>query len=103
MTESEIIQIIKDNPVVLFGKGEKGAPRCGFTANMQNIFDELYPEYVAVNVLGIEGIRDIIKNISDWPTFPQIFINENFIGGGDIVTEMYEEGELQKLLIGEEE
>lgn len=93
MTDS-IKTLISSSPVVIFGKGEKHQPYCGFTANVQNIFDEVFPEYEMVNVLGNRELRQEMKVFSDWPTFPQVYIHGEFIGGGDIVQEMYEEGEL---------
>lgn len=98
MTPDEIQDIIENNAVVVFGKGEKDMPRCGFTANMQHIFDEVYPEYIMVNILGDPEFAQLMCKISDWPTFPQIYIHGEFIGGGDIITEMYEDGELSEAI-----
>lgn len=83
--------------VVIFGKGEKHEPQCGFTANVQNIFDDVFPDYEMVNILTDRGLREEIKTFSSWPTFPQIYIDGEFIGGGDIAAEMYDEGELDFL------
>ncbi len=99
MTESEIQNIIDSNPVVIFGKGAKGSPRCGFTARVQNIFDELAPNYVAIDVLeDLSAWRQVMTKFSDWPTFPQVYVKGEFIGGCDIILEIYENGELQKML-----
>ena len=95
----EIQKIITSEKVVIFGKGEKNEPRCGFTQQVQHIFDDVYPEYKMMNVLGNRELRQKMKIFSDWPTFPQIYINGKFIGGGDICQEMYEEGELKILLM----
>jgi monothiol glutaredoxin len=98
MTVEEIKNIIKNNKVVVFGKGEKHKPMCGFTANMQNVFDKQYPEYEMVNILGKRSFQKILETFSNWPTFPQIYINGEFIGGGDIILEMNETTELKDLL-----
>lgn len=98
MTVEEIKTVIKENKVVVFGKGEKHKPMCGFTANMQNVFDEVYPAYTMVNVLGKRSFQKTLEKFSDWPTFPQIYINGEFIGGGDIILEMNENNELENLL-----
>ena len=102
MNEEEIQEIIDEHMVVVFGKGEKDMPRCGFTANMQDIFDEVYPEYYMVDVLGDPELQECMRKKSNWPTFPQIYIKGEFMGGGDIITEMYETGELQEMLKEEE-
>jgi len=94
----EIINLTKKSTVVVFGKGEKNKPYCGFTANMQNIFDDAFPEYEMINILGNRDLREAMKTFSDWPTFPQVYINGKFIGGGDIIQEMYEEKELEELI-----
>ena len=88
----------KKATVIVFGKGEKNKPYCGFTANVQNIFDDVFPEYEMINILGKKELRESMKIFSDWPTFPQVYIHGEFIGGGDIVTEMYENGELKELI-----
>ena len=89
-----IKDIIKSNPVVIFGKGEKDMPQCGFTAQIQQIFEEIYPKYSMINILDNEALRAEMKVFSDWPTFPQIYINGEFIGGCDIVVEMYQNGDI---------
>lgn len=98
MTLDEVRKLIQSNAVVIFGKGDKGEPRCGFTAQVQEIFDEIAPDYVMINVLDDkEGWREVLSELTDWPTFPQVFINGDFIGGCDIVCAMEEEGELEEL------
>lgn len=102
MTPEEIQELIDEHIIVVFGKGEKDAPRCGFTANVQGIFDDVYPEYTMVDILGDTDLQQTLCKFSDWPTFPQIYIKGEFIGGGDIITEMYEEGELKDMVKEEE-
>jgi len=90
----EIQKMIDSNPVVVFGKGEKHQPQCRFTSLIQSLFDEVYPKYKMINILDSEELRAEMKIFSDWPTFPQIYINGEFIGGSDIVVEMYENGDI---------
>jgi monothiol glutaredoxin len=89
--------IAKDN-VVLFMKGTRGAPRCGFSAAVVEILDELVPSYETIDVLADAELRDGIKAFSSWPTIPQLFIKGELVGGADITKEMYGTGELHKLL-----
>ena len=98
MNQEQINQLINANTVVIFGKGEKHDPRCGFTANVQSIFGELSPDYQMINILRDSELRKSMKTFSDWPTFPQIYVQGEFVGGGDIVQEMYQEGELASLI-----
>lgn len=96
--EDLIAQQITTHPVVLYMKGSIEQPQCGFSANAVNILkacgvDNIY----AVDVLADPEIRQGIKDYSNWPTIPQLYVNGEFIGGSDIVTEMYQSGELQKL------
>ncbi|TXI19441.1 MAG: Grx4 family monothiol glutaredoxin [Nitrosomonas sp.] len=96
--EDLIEQQITTHPVVLYMKGSLDQPQCGFSANAVNILkacgvDDIY----AVDVLADPVIRQGIKDFSNWPTIPQLYVNGEFIGGSDIVTEMYQNGELQKL------
>jgi monothiol glutaredoxin len=87
------------NDVVLFMKGRKGMPQCGFSQQVDYILRELLEvEYKDVNVLDDMGIREGIKSYSNWPTIPQLYIKGEFVGGCDIVREMYEAGELQQML-----
>lgn len=88
---------IAQSPVVLFMKGNKGAPACGFSARVVGILDDLV-EFSTVDVLSDPEIRDGIKVFSDWPTIPQLYVRGQFVGGCDIVTEMSENGELRTLL-----
>ena len=98
-TQAKIQEIITNHPVVLFMKGTAQFPQCGFSGNAVNILrscgvDKLH----TVNVLEDPEIRQGIKEFANWPTIPQLFINGEFIGGSDIMTEMYQSGELKKLV-----
>jgi len=95
---SRISGLVAQNPVVLFMKGTRRAPQCGFSAQVVQILDELVPEYETVDVLSSAEIRDGIKEFSQWPTIPQLFVNGEFIGGCDIVRALQESGELAQLL-----
>ena len=94
----EIENIIKTNEVCLFMKGVPEAPQCGFSMTVTNILKHLNVKFEAVNVLEDEEIRNGIKAYSDWPTIPQLYIKQEFIGGCDIIKEMFEKGELKELL-----
>ena len=98
-TKSEIENIINKNDVCLFMKGVPEAPQCGFSMAVSNILKHLNVKYESIDVLANEEIRDGIKTFSDWPTIPQLYIKGEFIGGCDIIKEMFEKGELKKLLI----
>lgn len=90
--------LITNHKVVLFMKGTRGAPACGFSAACVQILDELVPTYETVNVLSDAEVRDGIKEFSSWPTIPQIYISGQFVGGSDILREMHASGELAKTL-----
>ena len=89
---------VKGNPVVLFMKGVPEAPQCGFSAQVVQILDHLGADFVGVNVLQNDQLRDGIKAFSDWPTIPQLYVKGEFVGGCDIVREMFQAGELKTLL-----
>ena len=89
---------IKSNEVCLFMKGTPEAPQCGFSMAVTNILKVLEVNFKGINVLEDQKLREGIKVYSDWPTIPQLYIKNEFIGGCDIVKEMYESGELAKLL-----
>ena len=89
---------IKSNKVVLFVKGTPGAPQCGFSASLMDLFKKMNVPFHSVDVIANPEIRATLPQISSWPTFPQIFVNGKLIGGCDIAHEMYESGELQKLV-----
>ena len=97
-TKKKIIDILKDNKVSLFMKGTPEAPQCGFSLAVANVLKHLKIDFKGINVLENAEIREGIKVFSDWPTIPQLYIGEEFIGGCDIVKEMFEAGELQKKL-----
>ncbi len=89
---------IGNNDVCLFMKGTPDAPQCGFSMAVSNILKILEVNYKGINVLENQSIREGIKVFSDWPTIPQLYIKKEFVGGCDIVKEMYENGELKKIL-----
>lgn len=97
--QAQIKQIVKDHPVVLFMKGSAQFPQCGFSGRAVQILQACgVKDPFTVNVLDDQNIRQGIKEFSNWPTIPQLYINGEFIGGSDIMTEMYQNGELQALL-----
>jgi monothiol glutaredoxin len=89
---------VKQNDVVLFMKGTPDAPRCGFSSLAVQILDHVGANFVGVDVLQDEALRDGIKSFSDWPTIPQLYVKGEFVGGSDIVREMFNAGELQTLM-----
>ncbi|HUT76794.1 MAG TPA: Grx4 family monothiol glutaredoxin [Polyangia bacterium] len=99
-TRSRIDDLIAKHRVLLFMKGDRSFPQCGFSAQVVQILDSLLPEYETVNVLEDPAIRDGIKEYSSWPTIPQLYIGGEFQGGCDIIRELYETGELQPKLAG---
>jgi len=98
---SEINKKIKDivvaNDIVLFMKGTPDAPQCGFSMAVSNILKHLKVKFEGVNVLSSDELRQGIKDYTDWPTIPQLYVKGEFVGGCDIVKEMFEKGELKKL------
>jgi len=96
--QKQIGQVIADNDIVLFMKGTPQMPQCGFSQRVAAILDLYGVPYVAINVLLDPAIREGIKVYSNWPTIPQLYVKQEFIGGCDIVTEMHEAGELEALL-----
>jgi monothiol glutaredoxin len=97
-TKNLIQNYIDSNEVCLFMKGIPDAPQCGFSMAVSNMLKILEVNFQGVNVLEDQNLREGIKVYSDWPTIPQLYINKEFVGGCDIVKEMYESGELAKLL-----
>jgi len=89
---------VTDNDVVLFMKGTKDMPQCGFSSRVAGVLNYMGVDYSDVNVLADEGIRQGIKDYSDWPTIPQLYVKGEFVGGCDIITEMTLSGELDTLL-----
>ena len=96
-TKNIIQEHIDNNEVCLFMKGTPDAPQCGFSMAVSNMLKILEVNFKGVNVLEDQNIREGIKAFSDWPTIPQLYVKKEFIGGCDIVKEMYENGELAKL------
>ena len=97
-TKALIDQTIKENPVTLFMKGTPVFPQCGFSSTVVQILNHLDQPFKGVDVLADEDIRQGIKEYSDWPTIPQLYIDGKFVGGCDIIREMFESGELQEAL-----
>ena len=97
-TKSEIESEISNNDIVLFMKGTPVFPQCGFSAATVGILNHLGVKFNSINVLEDEDIRQGIKEFSDWPTIPQLYVKGEFVGGCDIVREMYESGELTDLM-----
>ena len=97
-TQAQIASWVKEHKVLLFMKGNRHVPQCGFSATVVQILDSLIPEYATVDVLQSPEIRQGIKDFSSWPTVPQLYVDGEFQGGCDIVREMYETGELQQKL-----
>ena len=96
-TKTIIQNHINDNEVCLFMKGTPDTPQCGFSMAVSNMLKILEVNYKGINVLEDQSIRDGIKTFSDWPTIPQLYIKKEFVGGCDIVKEMYENGDLKKV------
>tara|TARA_B100001029_G_scaffold135873_1_gene114778 strand:- start:129 stop:461 length:333 start_codon:yes stop_codon:yes gene_type:complete len=96
-TNNLINNEISTNDVCLFMKGTPDAPQCGFSMAVTNILKILDVKFKGVNVLENQNLREGIKTFSDWPTIPQLYIKKQFVGGCDIIKEMYENGELKKL------
>ena len=94
----EAKETIKTNDIVLFMKGTKDMPGCGFSAHVVQILNKLNVNFLDIDVLNDNQFKESIKKFSDWPTFPQLYVKGEFIGGCDIVKEMYESGELLELL-----
>ena len=90
-------QIINNNDICLFMKGTPDAPQCGFSMTVSNVLKHLNVKFKGVNVLENQDLRQGIKDFSDWPTIPQLYVKGEFIGGCDIVKEMFEKGELKNL------
>ena len=98
-TKNKIEQMIKANKVLLFMKGNKNQPMCGFSGAVIQCLNQVGANYETVNVLEDGELREGIKEFSNWPTIPQLYVNQQFIGGCDIVREMFSTGELKKLLV----
>lgn len=98
MSQHELIEkTISENPVVLFMKGTAEFPQCGFSGAVVQILNHLNVSFLAINVLDDPALRQGIKDFTSWPTIPQLYVNKEFIGGCDIVREMFQSGELKTL------
>jgi len=97
-TKEKIKKLIESNEVCLFMEGTPESPQCGFSMAVSNLLKHLKVKYNGINVLDDESLRQDIKTFSDWPTIPQLYVKGEFIGGCDIVKEMFESGELKTLL-----
>ena len=97
-TKEKIDILIKKNKVCLFMKGTPEIPQCGFSLAVSNVLKHLKVSFKGINVLEDNEIREGIKEYSDWPTIPQLYVKKKFVGGCDIIKEMFEKGELQKIL-----
>ena len=95
--KEKIKNLINENKVCLFMKGTPEAPQCGFSMAVANVLKHLNVNFKGINVLEDANLRQGIKDFSDWPTIPQLYVKQEFVGGCDIVKEMFEKGELKKL------
>jgi len=93
-----IARTVAEHPVVLFMKGVPDQPRCGFSSVVVQILDHLGVDFVGVDVLQSDELRDGVKTYTDWPTIPQLYVKGEFVGGSDIVREMFQSGELKPFL-----
>ena len=96
--QQSIDKAVKENEVMLFMKGTPTFPQCGFSSVVVQVLDYLGVDYVATNVLEDQAIREGIKTYSDWPTIPQLYVKGEFVGGCDIIKEMFESGELKDFM-----
>jgi len=97
-TKEKIKDLVNNNDICLFMKGTPDAPQCGFSMAVANVLKHLDVKFRGVNILEDEALRQGIKEYSDWPTIPQLYIKSEFVGGCDIVKEMFEKGELKEML-----
>lgn len=102
MTDQDILrsieQDVKSNKIIMFVKGSKTMPQCGFSAATITMFNKIGKPFETRDILANPDLRRLVPAYSDWPTFPQVFINGQFVGGCDICTELFEQGELQKMV-----
>ncbi len=96
--QEKIAQQIKENKILIYMKGNRDFPQCGFSSAVVNVFNQLGVPYETIDVLADSEIRDGVKTFSNWPTIPQLYVKGEFVGGCDIMREMYQAGELQKLI-----
>jgi monothiol glutaredoxin len=96
--KTKIENAVKNNKIMLFVKGSKQMPQCGFSAATMQLFDSMKVPYETMDVLSDPNFRPVLKAYSNWPTFPQVFINGKLVGGADITRELYESGELKDMV-----
>jgi monothiol glutaredoxin len=96
--QKKIAETVTRDPIVLYVKGSPQMPQCGFSKAVMDVFNRLGVEYKTVDVLADSSVRDGIKKYTNWPTIPQVFIKGQFIGGCDIVRDLYQSGELEKMV-----
>ena len=96
--QKKIAETVSNHPIVMFVKGSPGMPQCGFSKAVMDIFDHLGVQYQTVDVLSDPEVREGIKQFTQWPTIPQVFINGEFIGGCDIVRDLFAKGELEDMV-----
>jgi monothiol glutaredoxin len=94
--KEKVAEIVQNNKLVVFGKGNREQPQCGFTARAFTVLEMLGHPFEVVNIFDDEGIRPALIEYSQWPTTPQVYLNGEFLGGSDIVLEMFEKGDLKK-------
>lgn len=99
--ETKLRGLINSNRVVLFMKGNKMFPQCGFSANVLGILKESGVDFDTHNILADMEVRQGLKELSNWPTYPQLYVDGQLVGGCDIISQLHESGELKKLLVGE--
>ena len=97
--KEKISNLISENEVCLFMKGTPDSPQCGFSMAVSNVLKHLKVNFKGINVLEDENLRQDIKDFSDWPTIPQLYVKKEFVGGCDIVKELFESGELKRMFI----
>jgi monothiol glutaredoxin len=94
----KITKLVTDNKIMVFMKGDKLMPQCGFSNQVVQILNILGVPYTTVDVLADQDIRQGVKEYSNWPTIPQVYINGEFVGGSDVLTELYQKGDLQQMV-----
>ena len=100
--QEQLKEVVDNNEIILFMKGSPDFPQCGFSGRTAQILQACDVRYASVDVLSDQAVREGIKEFSNWPTVPQLYVRGEFVGGCDIIVEMYESGELQKVLKPEE-
>ena len=96
--EEKLKQQIKENPILIYMKGTPYEPRCGFSAKTVQVLIDCGAQFAFVDILENQEVRATLPSVSDWPTFPQVFVSGELVGGCDIVTQMHESGELKKII-----